>query len=173
MTTTTTGGPNDIFKAGNLCRSRHSLRRRLYLLVTFINNLSIFKGKNDAPRRVISLTRLKARNWFSSGANPTRRDRVHADEKEGRLLTPVHRRLLNRSDIASGMRQGLAFATSVLRSPFYISLWGTLTIRYCKKQTLYLIRYASDICLHVSLIIEVSCLWYNNNKLILFSLSSL
>jgi len=110
MTTTTTGGLKDIFKAGNLCRSRHSLRRRLYLLVTFINNLSIFKGKNDAPRRVISLTRLKARNWFSSGANPTRRDRVHADEKEGWLLTPVHRRLLNRSDIASGMRRPTRFS---------------------------------------------------------------
>jgi len=41
--------PDDIFKAGNLCRSRHSLRRRLYLRVTFINNLSIFKGNNDAP----------------------------------------------------------------------------------------------------------------------------
>lgn len=40
---------DDIFKAGNLCRSRHSLRRRLYLRVTFINNLSIFKGNNDAP----------------------------------------------------------------------------------------------------------------------------
>ena len=85
------------------------------LLITFLSLKGI-----TTRRRVTSLTRLKARNWFSSGANPTRRDRVHSNEKEGWLLAPVHRRLLNQSDMASGMHRSprLPLATSVLQRLF-------------------------------------------------------
>lgn len=81
------------------------------LLITFLSLKGI-----TTRQRVTSLTRLKARNWFSSGANPTRRDRVHSDEKEGWLLAPVHRRLLNQSDMAFGMHRPprLPLTTSVL-----------------------------------------------------------
>lgn len=71
------------------------------LLITFLSLKGI-----TTRRRVTSLTRLKARNWFSSGANPTRRGRVHSDEKEGWLLALVHRRLLNQGDMACVAHQG-------------------------------------------------------------------
>lgn len=141
------GGVNNIFNEKERMYN-DGLARRLYLHVTFINSLSIFKRKDDtSPCHLDELTRLKARNWFSSGATPILgRDTALAKKKLP--ISDVHRLPLNYGPATVRITTGVAskqsrnFFSSSPSSIFFSSIprviiWRSDNIGLNVRKTLW------------------------------------